>query len=330
MKYPTLTKAAAVLITIVLLAILLSQVNVADVIAILVSINPLYLVAGFFLYVCSYVFRTLRFHVLLKGEVGLGDLFRIVCVHNMVNSVLPARTGELSYVYLLKKVHQRTIGDGVATLVVARIFDFVIIVTFFFLAFLFMRDAPSALAGSAWVGGLVIVVVIILLALLLYSGRTFFGALKLVFEKFHIVRWNSGKYLLTKAEETVESLDTIKSLGLFKYLQLLLISCGIWLSLYSLIYLLVIGMGIPIAFLAVLFASTFSIISTVLPVQGIGGFGTVEGAWTIGFMLIGLTKADAIGSGFSYHIVVILYFVILGIYGLLALKSQNIIPSGKQ
>jgi hypothetical protein len=329
-KHPTLTKAAAALITIVLLAILLSQVSVADVVTTLTSINPLYLVAGFFLYAFSYFFRALRFWILLDGELSLKDLFRVVCVHNMVNSVLPARTGELSYVYLLKKVHQRSVGDGVATLVVARMFDIVVIVIFFLLVLQFMGDTPSALVGFAWVGGITIVGVITVLILLLYFGRTLFSGVKSLFEKYDVVRWNLGKYLLAKAEETVDCLDRIKSPGLFKYVQVLLVSCGIWLSLYLLIYLLVIGMDISVGFLAALFASTFAIISTVLPVQGIGGFGTIEGAWTIGFMLVGLAKADAISSGFIYHIVVILYFIILGFYGLLALKAQNIIPSHKQ
>lgn len=330
MKHPTLTKAVAVLITIVLLAILLSQVNVADVVTTLASINPLYLIAGFLLYACSYFFRALRFWILLNRELSLKDLFRVVCVHNMVNSVLPARTGELSYVYLLKKICRRSVGDGVATLVVARMFDIIVIVVFFLLALQFMRDAPSALVRFAWVGGITVVGVITVLTLLLYFGRTLFSGMESLFEKFHVVRWNLGKYLLAKAEETVECLDRIKSPGSFKYAQVFLVSCGIWLSLYLLIYLLVIGMGVSVGFLAVLFASTFAIISTVLPIQGIGGFGTTEGAWTIGFMLIGLAKADAISSGFVYHIVVILYFIILGLYGLLALKAQNIIPSHKQ
>lgn len=330
MKHPRLAKTAAALLTVVLLAILLSQVSAADVVATLVNINPLYLVAGFLLYACSYFFRALRFQILLNGELGLKDLFRIVCVHNMINSILPARTGELSYIYLLKKVHQRSIGDGVATLVVARIFDFVVIVAFFLLALQLMKDIPSALVDIAWMGGILIVGLVSLLVFSLYSGKSLFYSMKSLFETFHLVRWKLGKYLLAKTEETMESFDKIKSPGLLKYFQLLLITCGIWLSLYLLIYLLVIGMGISVGFFVVLFASTFAIVSTVLPIQGVGGFGTIEGAWTIGFMLIGLTKADAISSGFSYHIVVILYFVILGIYGLLALKSYNIIPFCKQ
>lgn len=329
MKNSVLAKAVAVLVTVVLLAILFSQIDLADVVNTLAGIDPLYLVAGFLLYACSYFFRALRFHILLDKEVSMRDLFRIVCVHNMVNSILPARTGELSYVYLLKKVHQRKIGDGIATLVVARVFDFVIITLFFLFSLRIMRDAPPALMDTAWIGGVIMALVIVSLFLLLYSGRSFLRYMKYFFEKFHLVRWNIGGYILTKLEETVESLENIRASGSVRYAQLFFVSCGIWLSLYLLIYLLVLGMGISVGFLAVLFASTFSIVSTVLPVQGIGGFGTIEGAWTIGFMLVGVTKADAISSGFGYHVIIIIYFLIFGMYGFFMLKSRTGIISCK-
>jgi len=91
-KHLTLAKIATGLITVALLAILLSQINVRDVVTTLSSISPVYLVVGFFLYACSYFFRTLRFWILLNKEVGIRDLFKIVCVHNMMNNLLPART----------------------------------------------------------------------------------------------------------------------------------------------------------------------------------------------------------------------------------------------
>jgi len=64
--------------------------------------------------------------------VGIRDLFKIVCVHNMMNNLLPARTGEVSYIYLINKVHERDISEGIATLVVARVFDFIVISGIFF------------------------------------------------------------------------------------------------------------------------------------------------------------------------------------------------------
>ena len=89
MTSQTIAKLSAVIITVALVAIMLSQIQIADIITTLAGIDSLYLVAGFVLYACSYFFRALRFHILLNGEVGLRDLFNIVCVHNMVNNILP-------------------------------------------------------------------------------------------------------------------------------------------------------------------------------------------------------------------------------------------------
>jgi uncharacterized membrane protein YbhN (UPF0104 family) len=88
MKRENIAKIAAVVITVILVAILLSQIQIVDIITTLAGINPLYLVAGFALYVCSCFFRALRFYILLDTEVGLRDLFNIVCVHNMANNIL--------------------------------------------------------------------------------------------------------------------------------------------------------------------------------------------------------------------------------------------------
>ncbi|WP_269849783.1 lysylphosphatidylglycerol synthase transmembrane domain-containing protein [Methanosarcina horonobensis] len=104
-------------------------------IATIKNIDKTYLVLGFFLYVLSYLLRGLRFHILLDKKISLTDLFHIVCVHNMVNSILPARSGELSYIYILKKYHDKSTGEGVATLMVARVLDFITISLLFFYVF---------------------------------------------------------------------------------------------------------------------------------------------------------------------------------------------------
>lgn len=63
MTRKTIAKLSAIVITVVLVDIQLSQIRIADIITTLAGIDPLYLVAGFVLYVCSYYFRALRFHI---------------------------------------------------------------------------------------------------------------------------------------------------------------------------------------------------------------------------------------------------------------------------
>ena len=315
-----IAKISAVIITITFVAILLSQIEVSNVITTLAGIDPLYLIAGFVLYVCSYFFRTLRFHILLNREVRIKDLFNIVCVHNIANNILPARTGELSYIYLLKKLHNKKTGEGVATLMVARVFDFITISCLFSISALIIQDLPEMIVKVVWVIALFMILIVIFLIILLYFGILFLNLAKKFFRIFNSEKKQIIDYLLRKGEETVESFERIKSSG--RVIEIITVSMGIWLSLYSVNYILVTAMNINLSFFMVLLASTFSIFTTILPIQGIGGFGTLEGGWAVGFITVGLTKEIAISSGFAYHVIVYLYFLVLGCIGLLSIKIK--------
>ena len=111
-----LAKISAVIISVVLVAILLSQINLRDITTTLTSIDPIYLVIGFVLYIFTYFFRALRFYILLNNKVSIKHLFSIVCVHNMANNIMPARTGEISYVYLLKNCMTYNLSSNKKTL----------------------------------------------------------------------------------------------------------------------------------------------------------------------------------------------------------------------
>jgi uncharacterized protein (TIRG00374 family) len=312
-----LAKISAVVITITLGAILLSQIEIADIIVTLASIDPLYLIAGFLLYTGSYFFRAMRFHILLIRKVRLRDLFNIVCVHNMMNNILPARTGELSYIYLLKKLHNKKTGEGIATLFVARVFDFITISLLFLVSVFMMHDLPEMVIKTVWAIALFLSSITIFLIALLYFGNTFLNLVKRFFERFNWDKKYFADFLLRKGEETVDSFEKISANGKNTIIDLILTSLGIWLFLYSLNYIFVRGMDINLSYFEVIFASSFAVFTTILPIQGIGGFGTLETGWAVGFIAVGVTKEVAISSGFGYHIILWIYFLILGCWGLL-------------
>jgi hypothetical protein len=74
-------------------------------------------------------------------------------------------------------------------------------------------------------------------------------------------------------------------------------------------------MGIQLEPIQILFASSFAVFSTMLPIQGIGGFGTMEGGWALGFIAVGAAEEVAINTGFGFHLIVLLFTITLGIYG---------------
>lgn len=283
--YRVVTILSALAITIVLVFFLLSQIRIYDFIIILSKINLFYLFLAFIPYVCAYFLRALRFYILLNREISVKDLFSIVCLHTFMNNILPARTGELTYIYLLK-LRNRRISEGIATLAFARFFDFISISLLFIIS-------------SFFVGLLKEFMMLICVTFLIITCISCFTFM-------------SKKYLPRKIEEIIDNFMHVRKSGKLK--QLMVVSILVWISLYSAVYFIVISINLNLTFFEVLFASTFAIITTILPIQGIGGFGTTEGGWCIGFIAIGLTKDVAISTGFVFHIIILAYSVILGFY----------------
>jgi len=312
-------KLYAIIVTIALIAILLSQIKMGDVITTLIDIEPLYFVIGFGLYVLSYFFRALRFYILLNQEVGIKDFFNIVCIHNMVNSLLPARTGELSYVYLLKKRHNKTAGTGAATLITARLFDMIAILMLFFISTLFVSILLDITVEARWITVTLMVGIMLVLLTIIYRGPAFVISLRKIANRLGMDKVSFIDYILRKIDETIECFGGMHR-GTFIWSAL--VSIALWIALYSVNYTLIIAMGIDMTFWIVLFASTFALVTTILPVQGIGGFGTIESGWAIGFISAGLSKEVAISSGFVVHIITILYVLILGGYTLV-FRNEN-------
>lgn len=306
-------KTVAVLITVVLLALLFAQINVGDIIYTLKNINLILLIFGFVLYTFGYFFRAWRFHLLLHREVSINDLFTIECMHNAINNLLPARTGELSYVYLLKKMNNKTTGDGIATLVVARIFDFIALIFLFFLAVVLVTEIPEIIGKALWIIAGFACFLLLVLVLLLTKGKKFVTGVQKAVRKLHGENNTQVRYLIRKGSETAESLDRLPVKKNIR--SVLLLSLLIWAVNYLVVYLLMWGMNFPISILLVILGGTFILLTTVLPIQGIAGFGTTETIWTVVFVPLGLSLEQAIISGFCYHIVIILYFTILGLYG---------------
>lgn len=321
MKHKHIIRISAVIISVVLVALLLSQISIGGIAQTLVSVGLIYLAISFVLYAFIYLFRALRFRILLGNKVSLRELFPIVCVHNMVNSILPARTGEVSYVYLTRKLHNVSVGEGIASLMVARVFDLISVSLLFFISALMIQDLPAIFANAVWAIVSLMVVFVVLLIVLLYFGESLLNLVRKFLQRLNLEKKRFIGYLLRKGEETVESLSIIKSTG--KIIETIAVSIGIWLCLYSSNYILVTAMDIELSFFAVLLGSTFALLTTILPIQGIVGMGTIEGGWTLGFMGLGLTKEAAITSGFGIHIIVICYFLILGCLGLLTIRRKK-------
>jgi len=237
----------------------------------------------------------------------------------MVNNVLPARTGELSYIFLLKKLHQRKIEEGIATLIVARLFDFIVISIIFFVSVVGVQNLPAVINEVIGIiAGLLGLVVLLLISFLYLGDKFLYIARKFVLR----LRLNTRpmNYVLKKGEEVGEFLGG-KSRGIV--LQLFLVSLGLWIASYMVAVVLITGLQLELTVFEILVCTSFLAVTTSLPIQGILGLGTTEGAWSVGFLLFGIAKEVAISASFGLHIIVLGYLLILGVYGIINHLSRS-------
>jgi hypothetical protein len=63
--------------------------------------------------------------------------------------------------------------------------------------------------------------------------------------------------------------------------------------------------------------------TTILPIQGVGNFGTMESVWVGASLLLGIPLNVAILSGFSAHILSITYILIIGFVSIGTMKIEG-------
>jgi len=321
-----IAKFLAIIITLVLVTILLTQISPDDIIILFIRINPLYLCTGFILYLGTQFLRTWRFHLLLNREVSIKKLFPVECIHVMLVNLLPARTGELSYVYFLKTEFEKTTGEGLATLIISRILDCIIVAVSFILFYFLIKEMPLVFHNIIIISMVLLIILMLVLGMLLFFGNKCLNLLKKTATFINYDKINLGDYIIKKGEETIDSIEKFKTDKRGLPFSVILITIGIGLTTYIFFLLLAMGINIHLLPLQILFASSFAMFTFMIPIQGIGGFGTTEGGWALGFIAVGLPSEMAISSGFVFHIVNLLFAMILGIFGYFTLRFSKLFP----
>ncbi|NLE76499.1 MAG: flippase-like domain-containing protein [Chloroflexi bacterium] len=112
----------------------LSGLHLAEVAETISEAQYLWLIPGVLVYFGAVWARTWRWHYLLRPlkVVPLRRLFPVVCIGYMGNNVYPARAGEVIRAYVLKRKDDVSVSASLATVIVERIFDGVVMLLFVF------------------------------------------------------------------------------------------------------------------------------------------------------------------------------------------------------
>jgi len=170
------TQASIIVPVVVLLlfALALPGFELDTLVAYVLGADPAWLVAAFVIYYLGFPLRGYRWSVLLRGigaKVGVRDSTEIIFVSWLVNSVVPAKLGEVYRAWLLKVNFPVSLSATFGTIFIERIFDiFAIVILGLGAAFWSFRSGLDETVRAVMAVGIIVVVS---LAVALFTLRSF-------------------------------------------------------------------------------------------------------------------------------------------------------------
>lgn len=151
-------------ISLICLAVVIPSLKLDQVWGSLRTANYWWILPGVAVYFVAVWGRTWRWHYLLRSlkPISLRALWPVVAIGYMGNNVYPARAGEVIRAYVLKRREGVSVSASLATIIVERIFDGLVMLLFVFFTLPQLHALPdfirlTAIAGTiAFVGALAI------------------------------------------------------------------------------------------------------------------------------------------------------------------------------
>jgi len=312
----------SIVIGVIIVWFLLSKIDPRDIPRAIGNIPLQNLVVAFLLYTTSVFLKAVRFRIILRTGISLRQIFPIVSLYMFLADILPLRTGELSYMYLLKKEANTPGTKSLASLIIGGVSDAIVFMIATFIVVWHFRDRLIGLWAHRLIGSWTYKSIYLLAYMpiaLLAVGLFILIKRKWISTQFRTRRYLSfiKMKLLEVVREVTNVTPDIRLLGIFvSSVLIMLFRFG---TQWYLVRFMEIAIGIWEFFLALLFGLLFSLV----PIHGPAGFGTVEAPWVLALVYLNIPKEDAITSGFSLHIIILLFCIILGLYGIVALRKSG-------
>ena len=303
-------------ITVALLAWVLRDVSAAAVLAELRAANVWLLAAMVVVATLPFLLRALRWQVLLLPDFpgsSLTSRFAAVCIGFMANNVLPARLGEFARAYSFSRIEPIPISQSLASLVVERVFDAVILGAFlgFTVAYGNFAAGQTALVrGAAVTAGVLFgLALVILWAMARWPRRS-----------LNLVEQLVGRFLSpSRTERAIGILASfIRGLGALHnpwvFARALLWSLAVWLCIAASVWIGLLAFGIrEPGFIGAMFVQAVIGFAVAIP-SSPGFFGPFEAAAMVALGAYGVDSVRIVSFATGYHILTFIPVTVLGIW----------------
>ena len=278
--------------------------------------NYFWLLPGIGVYFIGVWVRAWRWHYLLKPmkEIPTKTMFPITTIGYMGNNIYPARAGEVLRAVILKRKEGVSISASLATIIVERIFDGVVMLSFVFVN---LSELTKLTGSSGFVGNIQQVALI--------GTGVFLGALVvfLVAAMFPQMTMKIGvwfiRFLPERFRERIESLMTKFLDGLaslrspLNLLMFFFSSVIIWLLETGKYWFVMHAFNFSVSFFALMLMNGIVNLATTIP-SAPGYIGTFDAPGIAVLTAYGVNQATAAGYTLTLHVALWLPITALGAY----------------
>ncbi len=286
------------LISIVILYIIFSNVDFNLLLKTIINIRIEYYLISFIIFYLSILIKSYRWKILLKNintDISLKESFLIYYLSMFVNSIVPAKLGDIYRGYLLKKITNKSISLTVGTIFIERIFDLIAMLTILLITgyISFFTKIPNIIMDAIKIG------FIITLFLIFFS---------IIFIKY----WRILPYLGKKIENIFINFEkglrvvNFKSIPLLTFLSFL----GWTLEGLSLVFVIK-SLNLRYSIVYSIFTGLSSSLLTAVPFTP-SGLGVVEGAMNYILRIGGYGSLESLSIVVLYRLISYFSIVILG------------------
>jgi uncharacterized membrane protein YbhN (UPF0104 family) len=220
---------------------------------------------------------------------------------SLINNLLPARAGELSFPLIMQRRHGLAIGESLVLLFIVRFFDFLCVIALFVVFALLNAANLTAAAGSFILSlSLLLIPLLVLVTLFPWLGTKGLQAINWLIQRLGQAERPFSQKLLASSQTAVGVIGRVHKIE--TYGQVLGWSLAGWLTTFAWFTAFLVAINIPVPLPLVIVGAAFATLSKALPLATVGGFGAHEAGWAFGFHLIGMPADLAIASGFAINI----------------------------
>ena len=325
-----------VAVTALFLVLLFFQVDRSEMVSSLADANYLFLAPAVAVYFLSVYFRAYRWRFLLAPITALSTLrlYPVVAVGYMANNLLPVRLGELVRSYYLARREPVPASTALATIIVERVFDGVVLLFVLAVAALFLPVAGLADRVSDAVR-MPVPLVAAVVVLPFMAAMAAMVSMAIYPVQARRLAWAVAQRLPDRIGSAVDRLAALFIEGFVvlrrprRLATVFLLSLPIWLAEGVMYYLIALGFDLDDHFetVGLLVAAIFLVLATSnlatsLP-SSQGGVGPFEFFAVLTLVFLGVASGLATAYAVVLHLALLLPVVVVGL-GYLAMDHLSL------